>query len=357
MEIAARALIPALRHVAPGVRLTAFVGRDASGVDLGIEQVVVPLHARRRAEWVLAEQAWLPRLAARARCDLVHSLGGTAPARGRFARVVTVYDLTFARVPQAHFGVNALGMRMLVPLAARRSHRVIVPSRATAEHLRQWLPPVSEKIDVVELGPGRAPGPATAAAELRRRFHLGQRTVVVSLAAKRPHKGLEKLLEALRAIDESRRPVLVLSGSPTPYERQLRERIDALGLAHDVRVLGWLSNEDVDGLLAASAGLVLPSLSEGFGFPVLEAMARGVPVACSDREPLRDIAGGAALLFDPQEPAAIASALEVLIGDRAVTEQLVAAGRARAGEFSWRRTAGQTLESYERALSAATACP
>src|SRR5688572_21117801 len=124
MEVAARALIPALRDAAPATRFTAFVNRRAADADLGIDSVVVPVDAERRTEWVRGEQALLPRLAERAGCVLVHSLGSTAPARGRFVRVTTIHDLNYLMVPGAHFGVRGLGMRLLVPLAARRSTRV-----------------------------------------------------------------------------------------------------------------------------------------------------------------------------------------------------------------------------------------
>jgi glycosyltransferase involved in cell wall biosynthesis len=351
MEVAARALIPALRDVAPGVRFSAFVNREAAGEDLGVETVVVPVAATRRVEWVRGEQQLLPGLARRAGCDLVHSLGSTAPARGRFARVTTIHDLNYLVVPDAHFGVRGLGMRVLVPLAARRSDRVIADSESTRRDLLERLGVPAAKVDVVPLGLGR---PATAAAApaagLRERLALGERQVVLSLSAKRPHKNLAGLLDALALIPPERRPVLVLPGYPTPHEAELRERAAALGLAGDVRFEGWTSGADVEGLFALSAAFVFPSFYEGFGLPVLEAMARGVPVACSDRASLPEVAGDAALLFDPADPAAIAAALERLLGDPAEAERLRAAGRARAARFSWERAAGLTLASYERAL-------
>jgi glycosyltransferase involved in cell wall biosynthesis len=135
----------------------------------------------------------------------------------------------------------------------------------------------------------------------------------------------------------------------------LRAHAEALGLDGDVRFLGWTSAEDVEGLFALCDAFVFPSFYEGFGLPVLEAMARGVPVACSDRASLPEVAGGAALLFDPAEPAAIAGAIERLLGDPAEAERLRAAGRDRAAQFTWRRTAELTLASYDRALAETSA--
>jgi len=351
MEVAARALIPALRDAAPGIRFTAFVNREAADADLGVETVVVPVYAARRVEWVRGEQQHLPRLAHRAGCDLVHSLGSTAPARGRFKRVTTIHDLNYRMVPDAHFGVRGLGMRVLVPLAARTAHRVVADSTSTRDDLVRELGVPAAKIDVVPLGLGRPPGDArTPEPELRARLDLGDRPVVLSLSAKRPHKNLRGLLDALARIPAERRPALVLPGYATPHEAELRAHAEALGVAADVRWLGWTSGPDVEGLLACCAAFAFPSFYEGFGLPVLEAMARGVPVACSDRASLPEVAGDAALLFDPDDPGAIAAALERILGDPVEAERLRAAGRQRAARFTWARSAELTLASYERAL-------
>ena len=343
MEIAARELIPALRDVAPALDLVAFVNREAAGEDFGIERRVVPVNATNRVEWVRGEQLLLPRLA-RDR-DLVHSLASTAPARGPFTRVTTIHDLNYLMVPDAHFGLRGLGMRVLVPLAARRSHRIISDSESTRRDLVERLHVPAEKVDVVPLGLGQpARATPTPEAELRDRLALGARPVVLSLSAKRPHKNLGALLDALALIDEARRPVAVLPGYPTPHEAELRERAGRLGV--EARFPGWTSAEDVEGLFALASAFVFPSLYEGFGLPLLEAMARGVPVASSDRASLPEVAGDAAILFDPSRPQAIADAIEALIAD---PDPWIARGRERVKRFTWRRTAELTLAAYERA--------
>src|SRR4051812_7341438 len=231
MEITARALIPALRDAAPGVSFTAFVSREAAGEDLGVERVVVPVRAINRVEWVRGEQIALPRLARRSGCEVVHSLASTAPAWGRFARVTTIHDLNYLVVPEAHFGVRGLGMRVLVPLAAHRSRRGIADSEATRRDLVARLRVPEAKIDVVPLGAGTPPDVTpTLEAELRERFALGARPLVLSLSAKRPHKNLRGLLDALALIPAERRPVGVLPGYPTAHEAELRSLADALGL-------------------------------------------------------------------------------------------------------------------------------
>ncbi|MEA2123788.1 MAG: hypothetical protein QOI80_570, partial [Solirubrobacteraceae bacterium] len=191
--------------------------------------------------------------------------------------------------------------------------------------------------------PGATPTPEP---ELRPRFDLGDRPVLLSLSAKRPHKNLAGLLDALALLPAERRPVAVLPGYPTPHEAELREQAQRLGV--DARFPGWTSDADVEGLFALSAAFVFPSFYEGFGLPLLEAMARGVPVASSDRASLPEVAGDAALLFDPGDPAAIAAAIERLLADPA---PWIAAGRERVTHFTWARAAELTLASYERALA------
>jgi glycosyltransferase involved in cell wall biosynthesis len=360
MEVAARELIPALVAAAgPRVSFTAFINRETAGARDGpwdelLPAVTVPVRARSRAQWVLGEQTLLPPLAMRARVELVHSLASTAPAWGRFRRVVTVHDLIYKRFPETHGGLRAAGMRALVPLAVRRSDRVIVDSHSTRNDLIDLLNAPPQRIDVVALGLGavRRCRPADAG-DVRRRLRLGDRRVALSLSAKRPHKNLGALIGALARIPTDRRPLLVLPGYPTEHEQALRERARALGVEGDVRFLGWLAGPDLEVLWGIAEAFVFPSLYEGFGLPVLEAMARGVPVACSNASSLPEVAGQAALLFDPTQESAIAAALECLLGDMAKAQRLRQLGLERARRFTWERTAKATLASYARALGLA----
>jgi glycosyltransferase involved in cell wall biosynthesis len=239
-----------------------------------------------------------------------------------------------------------------VPAAVKASRRVIADSQATKDDVARVIGFPAERIDVVHLATTLPPAdaPATPEAELRARLDLGQRPLLLSLAAKRPHKNVEGLIDALAGIPAERRPLLVVPGYATEHEPALRARAAAAGVEAEVRFPGWLSPADVEGLWRACTAHVLPSFYEGFGLPVLEAMARGVPGACSDRASLPEVAGDAALLFDPSDPAAIRDAIERLLGDAALRERLRADGLARAATFSWERTAAATAAAYERAL-------
>jgi glycosyltransferase involved in cell wall biosynthesis len=358
MEVYARELIPALLAQAPSwMRFTAFINREASAAADGpwgelLPAVTVPVNARNRVQWVLGEQTLLPRLAVRAGVELVHSLASTAPLWGRFRRVVTVHDLIYTRFPDAHAGIRDKGMRVLVPAAARRSHRVIADSRSTRDDLIDVLGLSADRIDVVPLGLGavRRVEPLPEA-QTRARFHLGARRVLLALSAKRPHKNLPALIGAIASLPEEQRPVLVLPGYAAAHEQDLRTRANAAGVVDDVRFLGWLSSDELEGLWAIADAFVLPSLYEGFGLPVLEAMARGVPVACSNASSLPEVAGDAALLFDPTDEPAIADAISRLLVEDRLRDRLVARGRNRVQEFTWERTAQLTLESYAHALA------
>ncbi len=356
METYARELIAALCEHAPELKLTAFVNREATDDPTlrwaGVDIVTVPVCARNRFEWVRGEQLLLPRLAAQARIDLLHSLGNTAPVRGPFRRVATIHDLHYLIIPEAHFGLRGYGMRLLVPLAARFSHRVITDSKTTADDLVKHLRIPRRQLDVVPLGIG---APRTeiklTEEEIRQRFDLGDRKLLLTLSAKRPHKNLLRLLEALALIPGAHRPVLVLPGYATPYEAELKEAGVRLKLENDTRFVGWISPDEVEGLYAIAEIFVFPSLHEGFAFPILEAMARGVPVCCANRGAMAEAAGDAAVTFDPENAVAISQAIESLLLDPQRRANLRLAGLKRAGSYTWARTAKATAAIYRATLT------
>jgi glycosyltransferase involved in cell wall biosynthesis len=385
MEVVARELLPELVRAAPGLRFIAFINREAAAVGDGpwgevMPAVTVPVRATSRPQWVAGDQLLLPPLAARRRIDLLHSLASIAPAWGPYKRVVTVHDLIYARFPETHSGLRDRGMRVLVPLAIKHAHRVIVDAHSTRTDLINLLGTPPQRIDVVPLGLGspRRHEPAPAA-QVRTRLGLGgagtkggeeagrgagagtgggeagneadagpNQRVLLSLSAKRPHKNLAALIRALALLPPAQRPILVLPGYPTDYETELRQLAQARGVAEWVRLQAWLSPQELEGLWGIADGFVFPSLYEGFGLPVLEAMDRGVPVAVSNASSLPEVVGDAALLFDPNNDVAIAYALTQLLDDIPLRERLIARGHTRARELTWERTARGVLDTYAR---------
>jgi glycosyltransferase involved in cell wall biosynthesis len=347
-EIYARNLVPELAETRSDLELVAFVNREAADLRLGGAEVVpVDVSGRGRARRVIAEQRRLPRLVREHGVQLLHSLGTSAPSRPGVVNVVTILDVIYARYPEAHTLPMRMGMRLLVARSARAADRVITLSQASAGEITEVLGFPRERIDVVHLG-AKPPGPATPVGELRERFRLGDSRVVLSVSARRPHKNLLRLLEAFARVDAQPAPVLVLPGYPTPFEGEIRTKVESLGIADRVRILDWVADEDLEGLYRAADCFVFPSLAEGFGLPVLEAMARGVPVACSNASSLPEVAGDAALYFDPLRVSEIAGSIAELLENAELRDRLIRDGRRRAERFSWERTARETAASYDR---------
>jgi len=359
-ELYARRLVPALAAARPNLRLTLFASREGAPSLRAepwadrVEIVEVPVNARSRARRVLAEQTLLPARTRRGGIDLLHNLFTTAPAAPGVPQVTTIYDLIYKHFPEAHHGLLSHGMRVLVPLAARRSSRILTVSSASKEDIVDVLHADPGRVDVVYSGPGMQddvmPAPE---AELRRYLETGEAPIVLTVAAKRRHKNIARLIEALGRM--SRPAVLVITGYATTYEDELVRHARDVGVADRVRMLGWVDDTTLEGLYRAAACFVFPSLAEGFGLPVLEAMLRGAPVACSNSTSLPEVAGDAAAYFDPANTNAMAGVLDTLLTDGELRERLAAAGRERAARFTWEATAEATLESYERALRDAPA--
>ncbi|HEX2105050.1 MAG TPA: glycosyltransferase family 1 protein, partial [Solirubrobacteraceae bacterium] len=317
----------------------------------------LPVRCRVKPLRVAAELALLPGAARRAGIELMHSLGTTTPLHGCGVRVVTVHDLIYDWYPGAFPTAARYGLKVLVPAGARRARRVQVSSEATRAEVRERFGLPAEKIDVVPLGLGmrRVVGP-TPAEELRRRFELGDGPILLSVAAALPHKNLDRLVRAFGALGEADAR-LVLVGHAGRETERLRALAVECGVAERVRLTGWVADEDVEGFYAAAAAFVYPSLHEGFGMPVLEAMRRGVPTACADATSLPEVAGDAALMFDPRSEDAIAGALRALLHDPALAADLAARGPGRAAQFGWDRTAHAAWASYERAMADAARAP
>jgi glycosyltransferase involved in cell wall biosynthesis len=348
-EVYARNLIPRLAKVRPDLELRAFVNRAGADLELeGAEVVKVDIGDCRRARHLFADQRLFPKLTREHGIDLLHSLGTWAPIRSRAVSVVTLHDVIYARIPETHPRANRMRRRVLVPAVARSAARVITPSAAAAADICEVLSVPRDRIDVIPLA-GRQRGPATRESELRERFALGDAPIVLCVSPRRPHKNTARLFAALARLKGDPAPILMLPGYRTRFEAELDKQATRLGITDRVRCPGWVSDEDLEGLYEMATCFVFPSLMEGFGIPVLEAMERGVPVACSRAPSLPEVAGDAVRYFDPLDEADIAAAMAELITSADLREKLVGAGREHARRFSWEQTARETAESYGRA--------
>ena len=348
-----RELVPELLRAAPDVRFTIYCSPEGERYLRGdawsdaVEFVSHPLFALRGFK-AITELTVIGALAGR-QVDLLHSVAMTAPLRTRAVNVVMIADVIWLH--GRHPDATTLLWRALVPPVARRADRVITISDASAGEIVELLRVPTQRIDVTPLGysPQRPTTPL-GSAEIRRRFDLSQGPIILNVSTRKPHKNVLRLLEAMPMVLAARPDArLVLAGNPTAHEDELRGVADRLRLDSHVAFLPYVDPDELEGLYQAADCFVLPSVREGFGLPLLEAMGRGVPVACSNTSALPEVAGDAARYFDPTLPEEIANALIELLGDRTLRERLIALGHEREGEFSWQATAQATLESYARA--------
>lgn len=355
-ETYARELIEALYGLEPGLRATAFVNHDMSlrerrRLGASMRVVRIPATARRPDSWAVGELGLLPVATVRAGVDVLHSLANFGPASGRFHRVLTVHDLQYRALPELMTPARRIGTHALISLATRHAGRIIAVSATSGRELASELGIDARRIVVIPNGVGPpAPGPVNTDA-LRARYALGTRRVMLTVASHLPHKNLPFIMTTLAAIHRSTRPVAVLAGTHTD-DAELHAAARAAGVSDDVRLLGRVSDDELEALYALADCLVLPTRYEGFGLPVLEAMIRGVPVVCSDIPALREVTGDAALRFPPARPAQAAAAIDRILGDTQLARSLAVEGRRHAARFSWRATAAQTLAVYRELLTA-----
>jgi glycosyltransferase involved in cell wall biosynthesis len=347
-----RGLAPALESARPGTRITVATTRSGAralrgdGWDAWAEIRALPCEEGQRGRRQLCEQLLLPALARRIGADLIHSLASVGPIRtAGTPHVITLHDVTFFR-ESTFSGVTTFGMRQVVSRAARHADALIAVTQAARDEIIDELDLDASRFSVVHHGaqlPDRPP--ARAEREVRERLRLGDRHVVLCVAAKRPHKNQELLVRAAAQLPDD--VVVVLAGHPEPYDAELRSLAGGLGVDGSVVFADYVPDDELEALWGMAACAAFPTRAEGFGMPVLEALARGVPVACSDLAVLREVGGELPCFFNPDDPADAARKVTEAL---ALPHPLPGAGEW-AARFSWDAAAGETWRAYERALA------
>jgi len=291
------------------------------------------VHARFRPARILWEQIVLPFEAARYRLDVLFNPGFTAPLFAPCRQVTVFHDLQHKRHPEHFQWFDLPFWRLLLWAAAHRSHRLIAVSEATRSDLLRFYRIPRERIAVIAHGVG----PVFSRLDRSR-----TEPYLLCVSTLHPHKNLPRLIRAYGSKKRDFR--LVLAGLRGFHAETIGLLIEEMGLQDSVQITGWVPRDELYSLYARARAFVYPSTFEGFGMPVLEALAAGLAVACSDIPPLREVAGDAALFFDPLDEDAVASGIERVMTDAALRERLATAGRERACQFTWQRAAEQTLE-------------
>ncbi|MCW5849091.1 MAG: glycosyltransferase family 4 protein [Anaerolineae bacterium] len=299
----------------------------------------------------LREYLDLPLAARRYRLDLLHSPYYVKPYWLPVPSVTTVYDVTPARYPEALPSRRArFVFELTTRLAIETSAALLTLSESARRDMRELFDARPDRITVTypAVDATFTPRPADEVARVRETLGLPE-AYILYLGINKPHKNLVRLVEAFARVAAALPEVtLALAGKPDPRYPDAVDRARALGLGDRVRVLGAIAEDSLPALYTGAALFVFPSLYEGFGFPVLEAMACGAPVITSSASSLPEVAGEAALLVNPVDTDVLARAMLAVLQDGRLWTRLHRASLARAAEFSWTRAAQQTLTMYRR---------
>ncbi|WP_433267157.1 glycosyltransferase family 4 protein [Actinosynnema sp. CS-041913] len=300
------------------------------------EIVPLPVSGENRVTWALAEAFAVAVQARRIKADLLHCPSNFGPSVKLLPTLVSILDVLPIKHPEWVPGGRARGVQLLSRATARAATRIHTISEASADDIVELLGRPRSDIDMIYLGADPVDAPL--------RGERTGRPYVLAGGNRMPHKNHARLLEAWALIPEAERPRLVVTGShgDDPLTPLLRR----LGLEDDVELRGWVTAEELADLYEGASAFAFPTLFEGFGLPVVEAMVRGCPVIGSDLPVLREVGGDDMVYIDPYDTRSIADAVRRVVSDQALRESLSAAGLKRASLFTWQRTADAHAEVY-----------
>lgn len=327
-----RADQPSLSGAVPVLRLSGQAGRSTP---LGLTQHLVLKRSLRRQ-----------------RCDLYHYPNFDVPPLPATRVVATCHDLEPLRHPEL-FSRKIVCFYRLLSRRLRSVDRVITISENTARDVHELLGIPRERITPVYLGvdPTFAPASGDERSRVSRKYQLPEKFVLY-LGNTMPHKNVERLIAAISIVRRSHPDVeLIIAGAADKYRASVERAVARHGLDQAVRFVGKVPEADLPALLSSAAVFAFPSLYEGFGLPVLEAMACGAPVVTSTRSSLPEIVGDAAVTVEPTDASALARGLAAILDDPGFSARLSERGIIRARQFTWRRCAETHLQVYREVLA------
>lgn len=351
-----RNLVPAMARQDPSLDIRLFHARFADEEpperwvrDFWVDELGAPIRSLYPRWDLLARPALPPSLQ---RVDVIHApLHAAIPPAARGQKlVVTVHDLAFEYFPAMFPRTWRILFRLGVRAAVARAHAIVTPSRNTAEDLLSRTKVDPARLHVVPLAVSVLDGPADPEPTLSRLKIRGP--YVLFVGTLEPRKNLVRLIRAYRRVAATGVPHALVLAGPLGWRHDALLREIALSGPGDIVMTGALSEEDLDAVYRAADAFVYPSVYEGFGLPVLEAMARGIPTVSSNASSVPEVAGDATLGINPRSVREIATAIERLLTDVDLAERLAERGRRRAERFTWDETARLTLQVYERVVGA-----
>ncbi len=266
--------------------------------------------------------------------------------------VTTIHDLSFLRYPETHPKERVDLLDKQLPKSIEQAHAIITDSYYIKAEVQQMLGVNEKKIHVVPLGVSKDyfPYDQEVNAPILRKYRLNDMKYLLAVATLEPRKNLNSLIDAYLLLPKKVRQAykLVIAGARGWLSKNLQQRIDMLVNRGDIISLGYIDSEDLPYIYAGANGFVLPSLYEGFGLPILEAMAAGTPVLTSTSSSLPEVADGAAILTNANDIEDIANGMMKLIEDNSWREQAIKKGLMRAREYTWEACVNKTIEVYQK---------
>ncbi|MEA3459311.1 MAG: glycosyltransferase family 1 protein [Chloroflexota bacterium] len=298
------------------------------------------------------EQAVQPFALRRERVDLLHSLAFVSPLVSPCPTVVTIYDLSFLLFPEGFRCLKRLYLGLFTRISARRARRIIAISESTKKDIVRMFGVPPERVDVVYCGVDETfrPLPEEQVADFRKRHGPPERFILF-VGTLEPRKNVTRLIEAYSLL-VARHPSLklVIGGAKGWFYENIFAEVERLGLQGEVLFPGFIPRRELPLWCNAAELFVYPSLYEGFGLPPLEAMACGTPVIASDTSSLPEVVGEGGMLVNPVDVEALAGAMGRVLSDEALRQTMSEQGLRRAGHFSWRKMARETVQVYRRAM-------
>lgn len=347
-----------LRHlplVTPDTKYIVYARHPAELLDLQSENlrfVGTKWPTERRLARILWEQTAWPWSAAHERLDLLHSMAFVTPVLNRVPEVVTIYDLSFYHFAQTFPATQRVYLQRQTARSVRGSRRVITISEASRRDIHQLFGVPLARIETIYPGvdPNFAVLPAEQIEAFRRREDLPER-FLLHVGTLQPRKNIPVLLYALSRLARPDLNLVLVGGKGWMYD-EIFELADKLGLREQVYFAGYVADEELPYWYNAAAAFVLPSLYEGFGMPVVEAMACGTPVIAARSSSLPEAGGDAALYFEAHDADDLSAQLTAVLDDDCLAARMRQAGQRQAATFSWHRAGQATAGVYHKALFA-----